>query len=137
MTGNYKKLFGDLSQITPPANLHDCILLRIDQERKYISKRNLFFSGTLSVLSFIIFILAFQFTVQESFQMSFYNYIYLMSSDGGILISYWREFILSLVESVSLLGVIILGFGMIGFLGSFKLFISNLDFNKRALVRLT
>ena len=75
--------------------------------------------GLLSVGFLTGSIFAFINMVQAISQSGFGQYVSLVFSDGGVVLSYWKEFLFSLVESIPVTGVILC-------LGAMTLFVWSL-----------
>lgn len=94
--------------IDPPQDLEASILNIIMKERHKKAVFRLVSLGTLSLTSFYGLIEASLYLWESFRQTGFYEYLSLIFSDGSILTTYWKEFAFSLVESLPLLGLIIL-----------------------------
>ncbi|MDD5547472.1 MAG: hypothetical protein PHN74_01025 [Candidatus Pacebacteria bacterium] len=106
MEKNCEKLFKSLKEIEPPKELLGGILSKIEFEKRKIARLRLaFFAGT-ALASIFGFIPATRYFINELNSSGFHHYASLIFSDGGVLISYWKEFILSLAESLPVLGII-------------------------------
>jgi hypothetical protein len=108
MQSNYKKLFLALRHQELPKKLYGDILTRIAQEQRRIERLHAAFLGAVTICSFIVLIPAFQFTLQELSQSGFTRYLSLLFSDSAVVTTYWKEFALSLAESLPLFGITLL-----------------------------
>ncbi len=125
MQQDYERLFRGLSKISPPETLYHRILMQLAREEKRAAALRTAFFGVTSLASFVVLIMAFQYTANELAQSDFYRYFSLLFSDGGILLRYWKEFTLTLVESLPLMWGTILLASIFALLGSFRLAIRN------------
>jgi hypothetical protein len=104
MNTHLQKLFNKAVTLPAPT-LSDAIwhAIVIEQKRrKAILVWSYSFLGfvSLSTLVFVIKDIATQFT-----QSGFYEYVSLLSSDSGMIATYWKEFLLSLTESLPLFAI--------------------------------
>jgi hypothetical protein len=117
----YKKLFSYLTPPEPPAGLFDKIMQRIYKEQRLlIIKRRivLFSAGALG--SAAAFIPVFR-MVQSAFSQSgFLEFFSLLFSDSGLVITYWQNFALALMESLPVMSVAALLGTIFIFIGSIK-----------------
>lgn len=125
MQNDYERLFRSLNELEPSDKLYRNIFAGIEIKRCRIIRIQFAFLGSAIFTSFIALIPAFQYTIQEFYQSGFYQYFSLIFSDGGTLILYWQEFVLSLAESLPLLGITaVLGIIFV-LLGLFKIAVQN------------
>lgn len=99
------KISDDSAGLEPPQRLRHSIFTRIRQEEYHRAKVH--FLASFAVLPFSIFgvVFALQYMVQEFYRSGFYNYFSLIASDTDAVLVYWREFALSLVETLPLFGI--------------------------------
>ncbi len=107
MHDNYKKLFSSLKSVELPHDLQNKILKNIAIRQKRSVHNRLFLSATTAIMSILGMLLAIQYTIQEFYLSNFNQYLSLVISDSGTIISNWRDFILSLAESIPLIGITI------------------------------
>jgi hypothetical protein len=115
---NLEMLVGLLEVASPPYSLGDLILKRVTAERKRAAKRQVIFVGTLAAGSFIGIIPILMSLVNSFIQSDAYQYLSLVVSDNVALISFWKEILLSLAESLPLLGLAAFLFTFVIFLWS-------------------
>jgi hypothetical protein len=120
MSDPYKKIFVNLGDIKPPKSLFDAILERIHAEKKRYARIKLVLHGGLAAVSFAALIPSSLYVVSEFSQSGFNQFFSLLFSDGATVISYWKEFLLLLVESLPLFSTIALLIAIVTFLGSLK-----------------
>lgn len=116
--GNYNDLFRHLDQVEPSPQLYNLIFARINSEQRRIARTKLVFFGFGIFSSVIAFVPVFQYTAQEFSQSGFYQLVTLLFSDSGVVVFMWREFLLSLAESMPVLGIGMLLFVILIFMGS-------------------
>ena len=95
----------EFNYIDPPLNLEASILKKIATERTKTARIRFAFLSTIAFFSFWGIIQTGVSLWQSFSQTGFYDYASLILSDGTTLTSYWKEFVLSLVESLPLLGL--------------------------------
>jgi hypothetical protein len=99
---NNKTLF---TEINPPEGLTGAILWRIEAERRRVARFRFISMGAVAGLSATAMVPMAQYTMAEFYQSGFYQYSSLLLSDGGSILTYWREFTITLAESAPLLGI--------------------------------
>lgn len=95
------------SEVNLPEGLTHTVLRRIEAERRRVARLRFIGMGAVAGLSVIAMVPTAQYTIGEFYQSGFYQYSSLFLSDGGSILSYWREFTLTLAESAPLLGITI------------------------------
>ncbi len=125
MEKGHETLFKKLARINPPNRLYGDILMRIEFEQIRKTKVWFAFMGTTAVCSFLALIPTLQYTIRELSQSGFLQYSSLLFSDSAAIALYWKEFTLSLAESLPLLGITTVLSILFIFLGSLKFIASN------------
>ena len=98
----------EFNYIEPPLDLEASILRKISTARTKAARIHFAFLSTISLLS-LWGIFQTGISLWKSFsQTGFYDYLSLVMSDGATLTTYWKEFALSLMESLPLVGLITL-----------------------------
>lgn len=123
---NYEKLFQSLRHIEPPQELYGGIVARITREQRHRAIIRLFFLGFAVLLSFAALIPTFRYLSNDFYQSGSYQYLSLIFSDGGMLISYWKEFMLSIAESLPIISIAAFLSILFIMLGSLKLAAQNI-----------
>lgn len=133
MSQNIRKLFEATQVVGLSAGLDKLVYCRLEQEQKKRAKRRLLIFGLADLLSVSGLVASFLYLVNLMVGSGFYNYLSLVWSDRGSLALYWHELLLSIVESLPVLGVItFLGVALILLLSlsktlvNFKLFRSSI-----------
>lgn len=105
---NYQKLLSGLGGGTAPEDLYTAVLFRLRVEQRRALRRRF----VVAVVSFVasataalsaIMVLATSLTAS-----GFWKFVSLIFSDGGTVVTYWREFMLSLLESFSVPEMVVL-----------------------------
>jgi len=89
----------------PREGLYRSILLRIDMEKVRQAKRKFVIFAFSSAASFVASAAAFQYVIAEFGKSEFVQYFSLIFSDSQTVISYWREFVVLLTESLPVFGL--------------------------------
>ena len=116
----------ELDKIKPPVKLRANILMRIAQVEFRRARAYLLVSTTVGVFGIIGAVFSVKYLLQGFNQSGFYNYFSLLLSDPDIMLTYWREFSLSIVESIPVTGVIISLGAFAVFLVSVRIFANNM-----------
>lgn len=123
--------------IEPPEGLYLGILARIEREKRRIAVIRLAFFGVVAVASLAAIIPSFQYVAREFAQSGFYKYLSLLFSDSGAVLASWREFALSLAESLPITEITIFLTTIFVFLVSAKLAIKSIYINSNRKFKLT
>lgn len=123
--------------IEPPERLYLGILARIEREKRRIARIRLAFFGIVAGASLASIIPSFQYVMREFAQSGFYEYLSLLFSDSGAVLASWREFALSLAESLPITEITIFLVMVFVFLVSAKLAIKNIYINSNRKFKLT
>ena len=107
MEDSYKKFLNNLKQIKSPRGLSGRILMRIRTEERKLERVRIFVFGSSAVVSFGLSLWAVVYLVNSFQQTGFWQYLSLLFSENGAVLVYWREFSLSLAESLPVVGLII------------------------------
>lgn len=108
MTAEFKKLLNniDKKKMFVPENLASNIILRVDTKIKQNAKLKALGLSFVSMCSLFISI-PIIFQIITSFtQSGFYNYLSIIFSDSDVAIIYWKEILMSLVESLPIVGIV-------------------------------
>ncbi len=112
-------------KVKTPENLYSTVILRIDSEKRKSAKRRLFYTSGAILISVVAFVEASASMLGSLARSGFYNYFSLIFSDGFALVSSWKEFVFSLVESFSVSEFIVLLSIVFVVLISVKILIKN------------
>ena len=115
-----------MNKINPPNTLMKNILLGIGREERRRARLFLFVSVTAVPLSVLGIVFSIQYMLQGFYQSSFHSYFSLLLSDPDIVLTYWREFALSLADSIPFAGMTISLITIAVLLVSIRIFANNL-----------
>lgn len=127
MRKDYEKLFFHFRQPELPNGLLDRVINRINKERKLISvRRRLVIFSFIFIASIAAFVPALKMVEAELANSRFVEFFSLLFSDTNIVMAYWQNFVLSLLEALPVTSLIILLFVMFMLLESAKALAKNI-----------
>ena len=91
---------------TPPDGLLDTVMKRIERERRRAFRVRVALMGFLSVAAALALLPAWNFLAREALETGFAQFISLAFSDFAAVALYWKEFALSLLESLPAYGAV-------------------------------
>ncbi|MHB9019783.1 MAG: hypothetical protein ACYC3G_02860 [Minisyncoccota bacterium] len=95
--------FKNLREIDPPEYLSGRILAKIELHKKRMARVKFFLFEGAGLVSLAIALASFKFAIDDFSQSGFSSYASLIFSDLGMVISYWKDFVMLLAESIPLL----------------------------------
>ena len=99
------KLF-QKAKYEPDTNLADDIWHAIVIRDKYMTRLKLWAFAFMGFVSLVGLVPALKVLSNDFTQSGFYEYFSLIFSDGGSMLSYWKEFVFSLAESLPTMSII-------------------------------
>ena len=99
MEQNLQKLF-KASIYQPEGRLSDDVWVAIESKSAQITKWKTFGYLGLSVLSLSGSIFSIKSLIEQAIRLGFFDYLSLTFSDSGSLAAYWKEYTLSLADSL-------------------------------------
>lgn len=127
MEKDYQKLFKGLGDPSVPAGLYGSVLARIDSEARRAARLRLAVFVPLIFISAISVIVSFQYLVRETAQSGLSEYLSILFSDGGTVLLYWKEFLISLAEEAPILDAALFLGAVLALAGSLKATIKNVQ----------
>jgi len=106
MANSYEKLFESIQISEVSDNLLDSILEKIAINKKLRAQKRFIFSISAFTVSLMAFWPAIRYFTNEISQSGFIKYISLIFSDGEIILGYWQNFSLLILESLPILALI-------------------------------
>jgi hypothetical protein len=97
-----------LQTIEPAAGLYGAVMERIAYAKRRQARMRSGLFAALAIVSGAALVPAFQYTAEQFYVSGFYDYFTLVFSDRGFVLTYWRQFSLSLVESLPSLALLLL-----------------------------
>jgi len=114
-----------MEQFQPSTQLRKNILLQIVKEEHHRAKNYVLASLGAASASVIGVVFSIKYVAQAISESSFYQYFSLLFSDPDIVVSYWREFTLSLVESLPFFAITLVLVAIVVLMTSIRIFINN------------
>ncbi len=109
MRQDYEKLFSQLTPPEPTGDFLNRVMGRIQREEKLMAaKRRIIFFSSGFVGSLIAFIPVFSSTQAEVAKTGFFRVLSLIFSDSGAVMSFFNQYLLSLLETLPVLNIILL-----------------------------
>jgi len=103
---NLQKLFKQ-SLYQPESRLSDDIWRVIENKNIKISKYKKFGYLGVSILSLSGSVFSIKTLIEQSSRFGFYDYLSLAFSDSGVIATYWKEYILTLANSLPVVSAIL------------------------------
>ena len=100
-------LYTYLHTLEPKSGLYRAILERVALAKRRSARLHAGLFGALAIISGVALVPAMQYAAQQFYASGFYDYLTLISSDNNFVLTYWREFSLSLVESLPSLALLL------------------------------
>lgn len=104
-----------------PVHLRTHILYAILQEERRRARRYFLAAGTISALSLLGLVFSVLYIIEGVAQSGFYQYLSLLASDSDLMLTYWREFALSVAEAAPVVGLSLLFMALFGLLSSVRI----------------
>ena len=120
MAKTYKDVMNQIKDIEPRSGLETDVFDLID---RYIEKQNFYrklIGFSLSLLSALTFVPFAIYTSSQLYSSGIYNYLSLIFTDGNVVISNFREFILSVADSLPFFALTMTAFSIFMILVSVK-----------------
>ena len=111
-----------------PENLRSSIMVGIRTEEQKRARVWLVVAVCIALSAIASIPALVQYAVSSLYQSSFYTYLSLVFSDPDVVGQYWREFGLTLLESLPVVGIILCLIAAFALLMSLKLFARNMRF---------
>lgn len=111
--------------IDPSNNLRDKIITDIDRRIRNKAIFSLFYGGLTSLTSVLVMIYFFVLIVKDFYSSGLREYLSLAFSDYSLLITLWREYLLSVIESLPVISIILVTFSLFIFTLSIKYVVNS------------
>ena len=125
MRKDYERLFSNLTRLDPPPGLMSAILARIDQKERQTAQVRVVAFSVVSLISIAALVPAINYFAGDFNQSGFSQYFSLLFTDGGTAMIYWKDFALSLLESLPIISTATLLATTLILLSSLKLIAQN------------
>jgi len=107
-TKNKSGLYRTLRTVEPPQGLYTNILARVGLARRRAAQLRAGVFGVVVLTSGSLLVPIVQYTAGQFYASGFYDYLSLAMSDHALVTTYWREFGLSLIESLPSLALLLM-----------------------------
>lgn len=84
---------------TPPADLYEKIIFRIEKQEMKSATFKSIFQGIITLASFVVAFPVFTNLLNGFSQSGFWQYFYFIFTDSGMVMTHFQTFLTSLVES--------------------------------------
>jgi hypothetical protein len=122
-----REFIAGTGEIEPPAHLYGAVLSRLDQEKNRVREWKLRLSVTAALASMVSLVPATTLLMRGFSETGFSSYLSLLFSDGRAILSFWGEYLLSLIDSLPLAGLASFALALFVFLASIKYVISLIN----------
>ncbi|MEI6042421.1 MAG: hypothetical protein WCQ00_02535 [bacterium] len=95
----------DKQVISAPYDLANRIIFSIDEKAKQNAKYKALGLSFVSMISFFVSIPIIAQIITSFTQSGFYNYVSIIFSDSDVAMVYWKEIVMSLAESLPIIGI--------------------------------
>ncbi len=114
-----------------PKGLFERIMGRIHNEERFLIIRRTVLFSLSAIVSFSGFVFAVKMLLTDIYQSGFLYFFSLLFSDFSVVMSYWRNFSLILLETLPTLTVILFLVLLLALLESLKLLTRNIKTMRR------
>jgi hypothetical protein len=126
MKDTYKQLFSCLSTNEPSDTLLRDIMFSIRKEQvKQRSKRLIINSASLFLVACVLAPFSWHILVNEVKSSSFMYFVSVTFNNFGVFLTFWKDFLLAILESMPVVGLVALGFNLVIFLLAFRFLLSR------------
>ena len=112
-------------------NLKQNILKDIRKSEYCRARALVFCSVFLTVVSLVGVWGSISYLFSSLYESSFVNYLSLLFSDPDVVLMYWQQFVLSLLESLPVVGMVLSLVALASLLVSFRVLVVNMKFGLR------
>ena len=107
MEKNTKLLFSNLDVFEPEPGLYEKILQKIEIKRMLVSRHRFFVFLILLILSLVAVVPVVKMLISDFSSSGFIQFFSLMFSDSSIILSHWKTFVLTLLESLPIVSTVL------------------------------
>lgn len=126
MPQELEKVFASYRSPAPSEELLNKITLRLKREQTKRAKRRLAVFSLTLVASLAAFFPVCQFVWQDISQSGFMDFVSLLFSDSGLVLAYWQNFVLALLEVLPVISLALFLIVSAVFMESLKLLAKNI-----------
>jgi hypothetical protein len=103
---NLQKVFKNAMYL-PGGRLSGDVFSLIEYKSSHITKWKRFGYLSLSVLSLSGSVLSIKILIEQATRLGFFKYLSLAFSDSGVIALYWKEYVLSLADSLPIASLVV------------------------------
>ena len=96
-----------LAPIEPPQGLYAAVMARVELAKRRAAQMRAGLFGIIALASSAVLVPALAYMSNQLYASGFYDYLSLLSSEHSLVLTYWREFGLSLIESLPSLALLL------------------------------
>lgn len=104
---NFQKIYESIEKKEPDSDLLANIMLKISREQRLGLYRKMAAHASVSALSLGLLLSSFYYIYTNLAQSAFFDLLSLFFSDFGIVLSFWQDYLLSVLESLPLMSLMI------------------------------
>jgi hypothetical protein len=101
-------LYRTFTTVEPPQGLYAAVMLRIHLAQRRAAQMRAGLFAVVALASGAALVPVLGYTINQLYTSGFYDYLSLIFSDNSLVLTYWREFGLSLIESLPSLALLLL-----------------------------
>lgn len=101
-------LYNALSTSPCPDGLYEAVLERVAAARIHAARIRAGYFATIALASIALLVPIVEYTAEQLYASGFYDYASLMASDHTLVLAHWREFGLTLIESLPSIALLLL-----------------------------
>ncbi len=124
---HYQELFRKLPRVVAPQGLHRSVIMGVNEARVRVMRIKFAVFSVLGLASGATLFPLVSLTGTKMLESGFLDYASLAVSDSGAVLSYWREFSITLIESLPILGLTLILCALLTSLQTFRLAAKNSD----------
>ncbi len=126
MKDEYHKLFSKIKDPETPEGLYEAVMQKIGQAARRGARAKSTISGTAILVSLAGVFAGVPVAYAEFSESNFFNYLSLLFTDSAAVLSAWKGFLLSLLESAPFFGMTLTLGVVFVLLLSIRLFLKNM-----------
>ena len=123
--------------IEPREELKNSITKIIKKEERKKTIQNMVFSSVVSLASILMVVIFVINIIKDAYQSGLSEYLSLLISDSSSVLSYWKVYTMSVVESLPILQITILFASIWVFVWSMNIIINNFKSSKFAFYKVS
>jgi hypothetical protein len=114
-----------LEMIEPSKKLKTSIMNKIEKEEMKMAMYRIVFGSIASLASISVAVIFVTNIIRDAYQSGLSQYLSLIFSDGSSLVNYWQTYMMSVVESLPIIGITMAFISVLIFVWSINYAIEN------------